>query len=61
MAFRLQKRETHPATHNQRVDRVEQCFDHGELVADLRTAHDRHERATRVVRKIAKYFHFTMQ
>ena len=49
LALRGEEREAHRATDHERVDDVEQRFDHAELVGDLGAAEHGDERALRVV------------
>ena len=61
MSLRLQEGEAHTATDDQGIDVIEQGLDDRKLVADLRPAHDRHERTARPVVHPTEYLDFAVQ
>ena len=61
VSLRLQEGEAHAATDDQGIDVLEQGLDDRKLVADLRPAHDRHERTARPVVHPTEYLDFAVQ
>ena len=61
VSLRLQEGEAHTATNDQGIDVLEQGLDDRKLVADLRPAHDRHERTARPVVHATEYLDFAVQ